>query len=166
MKKIIVTPTIRGENKETIGVRFNWFFKKYIYKKGTEWVEITSKNIDSSSNELKYKTPTTMTGSLGLNDNECLKCKVTPFLKKGAKTIDGKPQEIELIKDDWKTMKKVIKDVEKPLVLSVAQPTSEDQNQYSPSDLVLAVKALLYSTLDTAIIPGVREVDLIIIYLL
>ena len=56
-------------------------------------------------------------------------------------------------------MKKVIKDVEKPLVLSVAQPTSEDQNQYSPSDLVLAVKALLYSTLDTAIIPGVREVD-------
>jgi hypothetical protein len=153
-KKIIVTPTIRGENKETIGVKFNWFVKKQVYKKGKQWVKINGENVNENSNKLQYKLPNKTTGSRGIKENSELKCEVTPFLKKGAKTIDGKPQEIELIKDDWKTMKKVIKDVEKPLVLSVAEPTSEDQNQYSPSDLVLAVEALLYSTLDTAIISG------------
>ena len=63
------------------------------------------------------------------------------------------------MENDWKTMKKVIKNVERPLVLSTHTSASEDQNQYSPSDLVLAVGALLYSSLDTAIISGVREVD-------
>ena len=158
-KKVVVTPTIRGENRETIGVRFNWFIKKHIYKKGVQWIEITSKKIDSSSNELKYKTPTTITGSLGLKDNECLKCKVTPFIKNGKKTIDGKSQEIELIEDDWKIMKKVIKDVEKSLVLSTPSQASGQQNKYSASDRVLAVEKLLYSSLNTAIISGVTEAD-------
>ena len=158
-KKIVVIPTIQGNNREKIGVRYNWFFKKNIYKKGIKLIELTSSLISSSSNELNYKTPTQMTGSLGLKDNEYLKCIVTPFLKENSKIIEGKSQEIELIKNDWKPVKKVIKNEERPMVLSTPGDsdvtlTSEDQSNYVPSDKVLAAKSLLNSSLDTAIISG------------
>ena len=52
-----VDATIQGSDKAKTGVKFNWFVKKQVYKKGKQWVKINGENVNENSNKLQYKLP-------------------------------------------------------------------------------------------------------------
>ena len=103
---IMVDATIQGSDKAKTGVKFNWFVKKQVYKKGMQWVKINGDNVNENSNKLQYKLPNQTTGSRGVKENSELKCEVTPFLKESNGVKEGKPETIEFIGNNWSIAKR------------------------------------------------------------
>ena len=103
---IKVDATIQGSDKAKTGVRFNWFVKKQVYKKGKQWVKINGDNVNENSNKLQYKLPNKTTGSRGVKENSELKCEVTPFLKEGNSVKEGKTETIEFRENNWSIAKR------------------------------------------------------------
>jgi len=116
---IKVDATIQGSDKAKTGVRFNWFVKKQVYKKGKQWVKINGDNVNENSNKLQYKLPNKTTGSRGVKENSELKCEVTPFLKEGNSVKEGKTETIEFRENNWSVSKR-------SFILTTANPVDEE----------------------------------------
>ena len=116
---IKVDATIQGSDKAKTGVKFNWFVKKQVYKKGKQWVKINGDNVNENSNKLQYKLPNQTTGSRGVKENSELKCEVTPFLKEENSVKEGKTETIEFRENNWSIAKR-------SFILATSQ--SQDEN--------------------------------------